>query len=160
MFPLDLLRISLARTVLVRIEMPCLRAPIIGVIARAAKWREQRFEVQQPLILPPAKDIRQPLACPVIDGMPQPARRGLLPHIGPHCIDFRFLPSLDHHIDLGRTQRLAQRLVHCGERRLFFFNSLMTVVVLIFSTRAVARIPLPLRRMSTICSLIAGARPL
>lgn len=37
---------------------------------------------------------------------------------------------------------------------------LMTVVGLIFNTRAVSRMPLPLRLMSTICSLIAGGRPL
>jgi hypothetical protein len=51
-------------------------------------------------------------------------------------------------------------LIYRGERRLFFFKVLMTVVELIFNTRAVSRIPLPLRLMSTICSLIAGARPL
>jgi hypothetical protein len=50
--------------------------------------------------------------------------------------------------------------VHRGESRLFFFKVLMTVVGLSLSTRAVSRIPLPLRRISTICSLIAGARPL
>src|SRR5262249_27070656 len=33
---------------------------------------------------------------------------------------------------------------------------LMTIVGLIFNTSAVSRIPLPLRLMSTICSLIAG----
>ena len=34
-----------------------------------------------------------------------------------------------------------------------FFNSLMTVLVLICKTRAVSRIPLPFSAMSTICSL-------
>ena len=62
MFALDLLRVPLARLVLVGIEMPGVRAPIIGVIARDAKRLEQRFELQKHLILPPPKDIRQHLA--------------------------------------------------------------------------------------------------
>ena len=41
MFALDLLRVPLARLVLVGIEMPCICAPIIGVIARDAKRLEQ-----------------------------------------------------------------------------------------------------------------------
>ena len=68
-------------------------------------------------------------------------------------------------ISFIRTQQVhgqcvEEWLIHRGEYRFFFFNVLMTVVGLIFNTRAVSRIPLPLRLMSTICSLIAGARPL
>src|SRR6516165_9353338 len=96
----------------------------------------------------------------VIYGVPEPPRLSFLPNIGPHLIDFRFLNALDHHVHLVRMQRVEERSVHRGERRLFFFKVLMTVVGLIFSTRAVSRIPLPLRLISTICSLIAGARPL
>jgi hypothetical protein len=92
--------------------------------------------------------------------VPEPARLAFLAHVGPHLIDFRVLNSLDHHVHLVRMQDVEQRLVHRSEYRLFFFNVLMTVVGLIFKTRAVSRIPLPLRLMSTICSLIAGARPL
>ena len=84
MFALDLLRVPLTRLVLVGIEMPCICAPLVGVIARDTKRLEQRFALQKHLILPPATDIRQHLACVVIDRMPQPALRGLLPHIGPH----------------------------------------------------------------------------
>jgi len=160
MFALDLLRVPLARLVLVGIEMPCICAPIIGVIARDAKRLEQSFELQKHLVLPPATDMRQRLARVVIDRMPQPALRILVPHIGPHLIDLRFLNPLDHHVHLIRMQRVEEWLGHRGERRLLFFNVLMTVVGLIFNTRAVSRIPLPLRLMSTICALIAGARPL
>ena len=70
-------------------------------------------------------------------------------------------PSLLHnHVRLVRTQLVEEGLVHRGERRLFFFNSLITVVGLIRNTRAVSRMPLPWRLISTICSLISGARPL
>jgi hypothetical protein len=55
MFALDLLRVPLARIGLVGIEMPHVRAPIIGVIARDAKRLEQRFELQNHLIVPPPK---------------------------------------------------------------------------------------------------------
>jgi hypothetical protein len=43
-------------------------------------------------------------------------------------------------------------VVHTAKCRLFFLSSLMTVVGLIFNTRAVSRMPLPLRAMSIICS--------
>lgn len=139
MCALDLRRVPLTRMVLVGIEMPCVRALIIGVIAPDAQRLEQRFELQKHLLLPPAKDLHQHLARLVSARIPQPALRVLLPHIGPHCIEERF--------------------GHRAERRLLFFNVLRTVVGLLFNTRAVARIPLPLRLLSTICSLIAGVRP-
>src|SRR5215470_10831174 len=88
--------------------------------------------------------------------MPQPALLVLLPHIGPHLINFCFINPLDDHVHIVRMQHVEEQLVHRTECSLFFFNVLMTVVGLIFSTRAVSRIPLPLRLMSTICSLIAG----
>jgi hypothetical protein len=160
MFALDLLCVPLARLVLVGIEMPGVRAPSIGVIAPDAKRLEQPFELQKHLILRPATDIRQDFARLVIKRMPQPALLVLLPHLGPHLIDFRFINSLDHHVYIIRMQGFEELLVHQAERRPFFFNVLMTVVGLIFNTRAVSRIPLPLRLISMICSLIAGARPL
>jgi hypothetical protein len=51
-------------------------------------------------------------------------------------------------------------VVHRGESRRCFFNSLMPVVGLIFSTRAVSRMPLPLRLRSMTCCLISRQRPL
>ena len=72
MFALDLLRVALARIVLVGIEMPGVRAPIIGVIAGDPKRLEERFELQKHLILPSATDICQHLARVVI-GYPRKA---------------------------------------------------------------------------------------
>jgi len=92
--------------------------------------------------------------------MPQPAWVAFVPDKRPHLIDLGFIDPLDHHIHIVRMQGVEEWSIHRGECRFFFFNVLMTVVVLIFNTRAVSRIPLPLRLMSTICSLIAGARPL
>src|SRR6516165_7880008 len=159
MFALNLRHVPLARMMRGGSEMSGVGAPIIGVIASDAKRLEQPFERQKYLILTSAKNIRQHLPRLVINRMPQSARRGLLLHAGPHLIDFGFIDPLDHHVHLVGRQRVEERLVHRGESRLFFFKVLMTVVGLSLSTRAVSRIPLPLRRISTICSLIAGARP-
>src|SRR5262249_48633172 len=78
MFALNLLRVPLARLVLVGIEMPCVRAPIIGVIAPDTKRLEQPFELQKHVVLTPAKNIRQHLARVVINRVPEPARLAFL----------------------------------------------------------------------------------
>jgi len=41
-------------------------------------------------------------ATPPYAGSGQPALRVLVPHIGPHFIDFRFINPLDHHVHIGR----------------------------------------------------------
>ena len=106
---------------LVGVEMTRVRAPILRGIAHEAKGLEQRFALQKHLILPPTKDIcncrwlssrpsgrrRDRALCQhfprvMIDRMPQPALRVLLPHKGPHLIDFRFVSSPDHHVHLVR----------------------------------------------------------
>ena len=73
MLPLDLLRISLAWGVLLRIEVTRVGTPIIRIIACDPKGFQQGFEFQKYRILTPPKDIGQDLACVVIDGMPEPA---------------------------------------------------------------------------------------
>src|SRR5882724_4456434 len=56
-------------------------------------------------------------------------------------------------------QMLQHRLIHRLEVRFFFFNSLMTVLGLTCNTRAVSRMPLAFRAISTICRLISGDWP-
>jgi hypothetical protein len=135
------LRVALARLVCIRIEMTRESAPIVRIISRNAKRFQQGFALQKHLICAAPKDVRQDLTTAVINGMPEPPRCFFLAYVGPHLIDFRFLSSLDHHVSLVRMQRVEQRLVHRGECRLFFFNVLMTVVGLIFNTRAVDGTP-------------------
>ena len=77
MFALDLLHVPLARLMLGGIEMPSVRAPIIGVIARDAKRLEQPFELQKYVVLTPAKHIRQHLTRVVINRVPEPRPRSL-----------------------------------------------------------------------------------
>jgi len=157
---LDLLRVALARLVRIRSEMTRVRAPRVCIIPRDAKRFSQRLEFEKHFIFAAPQDIREDVTTAVIDRVPEPPRFALLAHVGPPLIDFRVLNALDHHVPFARVQRIEERSVPRGERRLFFFNAFMTVVGLICNTRAVSRIPLPLRLMSTICSLIAGARPL
>ena len=158
--PLNVLRVALAWLVRIRLEMTRVRAPIVCIIPRDAKRFQQGFAFQKHLIFAAPKDVRQDVTTAVINRVSEPPRLTFLAHVGPHLVDFRFLSLLDHHVHVVRMQPVEEQLVHCGECRLFFFKVLITVVVLIFSTRAVSRIPLPLRLISTIWSLIAGARPL
>jgi len=117
MVALALLRVPLARLVFVGIEMPGICTPRIGVRAVAAKRLEPRLELQNPLSLPSAKNIRHHLARVVSDRLPQPPRRGLLPHVGPHLLDCRFLSPLDPHIHLVRRPRVEPWLVYRGKQR-------------------------------------------
>jgi hypothetical protein len=98
------------------------RAPILGVIAGEPERLESRFALQNHLSWPSATDLRPHLACLVIDGRPQPARRGLLLHVGPPLIHCRCLSPLEHHVPLVGVPRVEERLMHGGERRLFCFN--------------------------------------
>ena len=74
------------------IEMPGVRAPIIGVIAPEAKRLEQPLELQKHLVLTPATDIRQHLVARIVfegmTGRNQDAIRktaaGLLKLLYPH----------------------------------------------------------------------------
>ena len=156
---LDLLGVPLAWSVLVGSEMPSVRAPIIGGIAGDPTGLQQRLQLQERFVCAPASDLRQPLARLVIYRRPHPARRGLLLHLGPQLSALRFLRLLDQHVHLVRRQRVAERLGHRGARRALFFNGCIPVVGLLFSPQAVSRLPLPLRPMSTIGSVSAGAHP-
>src|ERR687895_1117394 len=49
--------------------------------------------------------------------------------------------------------------LHGARLILFFLSSSITVVGLIFKTRAMSRTPLPFRLISMICSLTSGNRP-
>ena len=53
---------------------------------------------------------------------------------------------------------LSQGSADTSERR-GFFKSFMTVAGLIVNTRAVSRMPRPLRRRSMLCGVISGQRP-
>jgi hypothetical protein len=61
------------------------------------------------------------------------------------------------HLDLLGMQDRQHRMMHRLQLWLFFFSSLMTVVGLTWSTRAVSRMPLAFIAMSMICCLTPAA---
>src|SRR3954453_6300753 len=87
----------------------------------------------------------------------------LAPYKAPHLITlgffnrFNILTKFNRHL-LG-VKLAQQNGIYSAQLGFFFFISSMTVVGLIFRTRAISRIPLPFKLISMICSLIWGSRP-
>ena len=97
MFSFQLLRSSLADLVLSRIEMPLISTPTVGVITANAQRGEQRFELQQCLVLAATKDIRHQPARLVIQRLPEPPRLFLAADKRPHFVQFRLFYFVKDH---------------------------------------------------------------
>src|SRR5215217_6176981 len=69
----DLLGVSFARAMHVRVQMSCVRAPMIGIKTGEPEGLQQCFELQKDLVFAAPKDIRQDGTRVMIDRMPQPA---------------------------------------------------------------------------------------
>jgi hypothetical protein len=145
MFPLDLLRIAFARLVCIRLEMTQVGAPVVRIVSPDTKRLQQLLALQEDLVPATAKDICQDLAAAVIDRVPEPSLLFFLADKRPHFIHFCFLNAPNDYFHLIRIQQREEAVIHTAERRFFFCSALMTVVGLSFSTRAVSRMPLPLR---------------
>jgi hypothetical protein len=109
---LSLLGVARARLVLIRLELTCVRAPIVCRLPRHATPFSQAFEVQKDRILAAPQDAREDLPTALIKRVPEPPRRAFLASKRPPLLNFRFLSSWDHHVYLGRMQRVEKRLVH------------------------------------------------
>src|SRR3712207_1276000 len=90
MLALDFLSTTFADGVLLWIKMTRVCAPFIGVVAPQTERIEQRFQFEEYLIFPAAKDIRQYRSGPMINGMPEPARIGFAANKRPHFIYLGF----------------------------------------------------------------------
>ena len=66
---LDFLRVVLANSMLLGVNMTLVGPPPIGVIPRDAKRLQQRLQLQKNAIFPPPKDIRHYLATAMVNGM-------------------------------------------------------------------------------------------
>ena len=85
-------------------------------------------------------------------------------HKTPHFVELgaqstthlQLIRTPDFHLDLLGIYDRQHRMIHRLQLWLFFFSSLMTVVGLTWSTRAVSRMPLAFIAMSTICCLISA----
>ena len=107
-----------------------------------------------------SKGIRQYLAACMINSMPQPPLVTLFTYITPHLVHLRFFNnSFNLNINIIYIKTINQRCIYCLNLRCFFFNSEITVDVLILSTRAVSRIPLPFNAISTTFSFVSRNLP-
>jgi hypothetical protein len=90
---------------------------------------------------------------------------GFATHVAPHLVErgaeptphLKRLHTPYLHFDLLGLEVLQHALLYRLQGRGLFFNALITVVALTCNTRAVSRIPLAFRAISTICCLTAGA---
>ena len=66
----------LAYPMVLCVQMPRVRPPAIRIKTGDAQRGQERFELEENVLLPPPKDVRQHRACVVINRLPQPARIG------------------------------------------------------------------------------------
>ena len=96
----NLLRGAFARYMSCGSQMPDVRPPMIGEEPYDPKGVPQGLELEEYLVLAPAKYLRQDLAGPVIKGMPQPAWLVLRAHAAPHFVDLRSLHAVNAHLSV------------------------------------------------------------
>jgi hypothetical protein len=158
MLALDPLHVLLPDGMLLCIHMAFVGAPAVRVVPCDAKRLQESLQAQKDIILPPAEHIHQDLPGVVINRIPQLSLVRLLAHIGPHFVEIRVQPTMPLKLvctaylylyllsrDIGQHS-----LIHLVQLRRLFLSSLMTLVVLTCSTRAVSRIPLAFIAISTI----------
>jgi len=118
MLPLDLLSVPFARAVHFSVQMPRVRAPMIGIKTGEPEGLQQCFALQKDGIFAASKDIRSDHTRVMINRMPQPAWGAFVADKRPHLIHLGFLPStLDGHCDVvwvaGAQERGVDRF-QCG----------------------------------------------
>ena len=96
---------------------------MIGKEARDAKGLRQGCERQEHLGSATAKDIRQDLSGPVINGVSEPAWLLLLTDKALHFVDFSGLHSVNAHCSVIRPSWFHQRSSDRREDRSLFFTS-------------------------------------
>jgi len=150
MVAFDLLRVDFAAGVTGGRQVTVIHASGIGVKVDEAKGLEQRLPLYTDGSGPGSKDIGQDHARAVIHRMPQPPLVGFAPDQTPPRIHLGTRHSPDLYRDRLGTTPLDHRVIDGLEGWGLFFNSSMTVVGLIWRTRAISRTPLPLRVISTL----------
>jgi hypothetical protein len=131
----------------------------IGVEVHETKRFEQLLQVGKHLIRATAEYLCQDYPSQMIDRLPQPALTCFALHETPPLIHLCRFDSANLYRDRVGTAPFHDCFVHRRERPGLFFNSSITVMGLICSTRAISRTPLPLRVMATICRFTSGNRP-
>src|SRR5216683_7984743 len=144
---------------LLGIDMPLVGTLFVGVILRVARGLQQLLQLQEDRGLTPSKHIRSHLPGVVINSVPEPSWIRFRLHKTPHFVELgaqstthlKLIRAPDFHLDLLGMQDRQHRMIHWLQLRLFFFSSLMTVVGLTWSTRAVSRMPLAFIAIAMIC---------
>jgi hypothetical protein len=118
MLPLDLLRVPFAQAVHLSVQMPRVRAPMIGRKTGEPEGLQQCFALQKDGIFAASKDIRYDHTRVMINRMPQPAWVAFGADKLPHLIPLGFLPStLDGHCHVVWVAGAQERGVHRLQRR-------------------------------------------
>src|SRR3954453_5813092 len=154
MFTLQLLGKAFADLMLGWVQMAAVGAPAIREEPPDAEGLQQRFQLQERLVLPPPEDVGEDSPGSMVQGLPQPA------WLLAHKISSASASSTRARM-IGRAGSVKRsrkgRLI--GSSSVCFLSSLTTVSLLMPSTRAVSRMPLPFRAMSTICHFTRGSYP-
>src|SRR6266480_5051253 len=112
MLALDFLGVVFAGSMLFRVEVTRVRAPMICRVVREPEGLQQRLELEKDGILATTKDIRQDRSRAMVNGMPEPTWVAFVPDKRPHLIHLRFASALNVYGHLLRVQRAQQHGVH------------------------------------------------
>src|SRR3954453_14154394 len=93
MFTLQFLGKAFADLMLGWVQMAAVGAPAIGEEAPDAEGLQQRFQLQERLVLSPPEDVGEDSPGSMVQGLPQPAWRGLLAPKRPHLVGFSLLDT-------------------------------------------------------------------
>jgi hypothetical protein len=161
---LDFLRVVLANSRLIGVNMTLVGPPPSGVIPRDATGLQQSVPLQKTAILPPPKDIRQSLATAMVAGMPEPTRMRVRFDEAPHFVTccaqsathLKLSSPTDFPLHLFGLEVLSHGMMHLVPVRCLLFHSLSTVVGLLCQTRAGSRMPLACMAIAIICCFTSG----
>ena len=140
-------------------EMPGVRAPRGWRRARHPPRLQARVPRQNPLVRAAATHRRQPRAAAVLKRLPAPPWLCLARHDRPPRIACSCSRTLDDAFHRTGRQEVEPWRVHGAQCGRFCCRAVMPVVGRIFHTRAVSRMPLPVRALSSMCAVTAGDRP-
>ena len=131
----------------------------IRVDMAQAKRLEQLWQFHTDFLRAPPEPLRQDHPRQMSTRRPQPARRRFALHATPPLLHFCSLAPADLSRHRVGPAPCHDGFVDSGERAGLFFNSPLPVVGLTCSTRAIARTPLPLRGIATLCCFTVGRPP-
>lgn len=148
--------------------MPFIGSPTIRTVTLNPKWFKERFQLEKHLLSATTKHISSYLTSSAVNRMPEPPGVSLLTYITPHLVQLRLFDTSFFSLDSSTRITSTSTLSGFSRCRSFcslawgvrvFFNSWMTVVGLMCSTRAISLTPLPLNVISTIRCLTYLLRP-